>query len=137
MQTRQNSTTKTILGLVILLVIIWGIFIVFKSIFNMLAWAAPFLFIAALIINHKVVLSYGKMLITLLQKNTVMGIIALLLTIFTFPIVAAILLGLAIMNKKAEGFMEQERQKRDGIPTDFREISSMPNSEYDELLRKK
>ncbi len=137
MQTRQNSTTKTILGLVILLVIIWGIFIVFKSIFNMLAWAAPFLFIAALIINHKVVLSYGKMLITLLQKNTVMGIIALLLTIFTFPIVAAILLGLAIMNKKAEGFMEQERQKRDGIPTDFREISSMPTSEYDELLRKK
>ena len=137
MQTRQNSTTKTILGLVILLVIIWGIFIVFKSIFNMLAWAAPFLFIAALIINHKVVLSYGKMLITLLQKNTIMGIIALLLTIFTFPIVAAILLGLAIMNKKAEGFMEQERQKRDGMPTDFREISSMPNSEYDELLRKK
>ena len=137
MQTRQNSTTKAILGLVILLVIIWGIFIVFKSIFNMLAWAAPFLFIAALIINYKVVLSYGKMLITLLQKNTIMGIIALLLTIFTFPIVAAILLGLAIMNKKAEGFMEQERQKRDGIPTDFREISSMPTSEYDELLRKK
>ncbi len=137
MQTRRFSTTETILGLAILVAIVWGAIFIFKSIFNILAWASPFLFIAALVVNHKVVLSYGKMLVSLLQKNTIMGIIALLLTFFAFPIVAAILLGLAIMNKKAEGFIEQERQKRDGIPTDFREISSTPRSEYDELLRKK
>lgn len=136
MENRRYPLTQTLIGLAFLVMIIWLVFFLFKSIFNILAWAAPFLFIAALIINHKVVVSYGKMVIALLKNNPLMGVVAILLTLFAFPIVAALLFGLAIMNKKADNFIKQERQKRDGIPTDYTEISSAPKSEYDELFRK-
>ena len=135
MQTKRFSTTETIMGLIFMAAIVWFIFFLFKSIYSILALAAPFLIIAALVINRKVVLSYGKMVLGLLQKNTT-GVLAVLLTIFAFPFVAAILLALAIMNKKADTIIEGERLKRDGIPTDFRELSSAPKKEYDELFKK-
>ena len=102
------------MGLIFMAAIVWFIFFLFKSIYSILALAAPFLIIAALVINRKVVLS----------------------TIFAFPFVAAILLALAIMNKKADTIIEGERLKRDGIPTDFRELSSAPKKEYEELFKK-
>lgn len=136
MQTKRFSTTETIMGLIFMAAIVWFIFFLFKSIYSILALAAPFLIIAAMVINRKVVLSYGKMVLGLLQKNTITGVLAVLLTIFAFPFVAAILLALAIMNKKADTIIEGERLKRDGIPTDFRELSSAPKKEYDELFKK-
>jgi hypothetical protein len=137
MENRKFTWTETILGLLILVAVVWLAFFLFKGIFKILSFVAPILFVAALIVNYKVVLSYGKLLIQLLQKNPLMGILALLLTFFAFPIVSAILLGLAIMNKKADQLMEQERQKREGVPTDFREISSTPkNQGYDDMFNK-
>ena len=135
METRKYSPSQAVIGLVVMAFVIYAVFFLFKSIFHILAWASPFLFIAALIVNHKVVLSYGKLLIGLLQRNLVTGIIAILLTIFAFPIVAALLLGFALMNRKAENFIAQEKQQREGIPTDFREISSDPKP-YEDLFKK-
>ncbi len=135
METRRYSTGQTIIGLIVMVLFVYAVFVLFKSIFNILAWASPFVFVAALIVNHKVVLSYGKTLISLLQKNLVTGIVAVLLTIFAFPIVAALLLAFALINKKADSFIAQERLNREGIPTEFREISSDPKP-YDEVFRK-
>jgi len=137
MENRRYPITQTLIGLVFLVMIIWVIFFLFKSIFSILAWAAPFLFIGALIINFGLVLSYGKMIVALLKNNPLMGVVAILLTLFAFPIVAAILFGMAILNKRADNFIKKERQKKEGIPTDYTEISSAPKSEYDELFRKK
>jgi hypothetical protein len=137
MENRKYSLTETLIGLVIMVALVWAAIFVFTGIFKILSFAAPIMFIAALVINYKVVLSYGKLLVTLLQKNTIMGIIAVLLTFFAFPIVAALLLGLAVMNKKADSFMEQERQKKEGIPTDFRELSSTPRTGYEEMFKEK
>ncbi|MEP7320401.1 MAG: hypothetical protein ABI761_00730 [Saprospiraceae bacterium] len=135
METRRYSSGHTILGLIVMALFIYAAFILFKGIFRILAWASPFMFIAALIVNYKVVLSYGKLLINLLQKNMVTGIIAILLTFLAFPIVAALLLAFALMNRKAESFIAQEKQNREGIPTDFREISSDPKP-YEDLLKR-
>lgn len=137
MEPKKYSITEMIIGTIFLIAVIWVGLFLFKGVFKILSWAAPIMFIGALVINHKVVLSYGKMLIVLLQKNIVMGILALVLTFMFSPIVAALLLGLAVMNKKADSFMEQERQKRDGVPTDFKELSSTPKSGYDEILKSK
>ena len=137
MENRKYSLTETIIGLVFMVALVWVAIFVFTGVFKILGFIAPIMFIAALVINYKVVLSYGKLLITLLQKNTIMGVIALLLTFFAFPIVAALLLGLSVMNKKADTFMEQEKQKREGIPTDFRELSSTPKSGYEDMFKAK
>jgi hypothetical protein len=137
MENRRYPIAQTLIGLVFMVAIIWVVFFLFKSIFNVLAWAAPFLFIAALIINYRLVVSYGRMVIGLLKSNPLMGIVAVLLTLFAFPIVAALLFALALMNKKADNFIKKEREIKEGIPTDYTEISSAPRSEYDELFRKK
>ncbi len=137
MENRSYPIAKTLIGLVFMVAIIWVVFFLFKSIFNILAWAAPFLFIAALIINFRLVVGYGKMVVGLLKNNPLMGVVAVLLTLFAFPIVAALLFALAMMNKRADNFIKKERQKTEGIPTEYTEISSAPKSEYDELFRKK
>lgn len=136
MENRRYPITQTLIGLVFMVMIIWVVFFLFKSIFSILAWAAPFLFIAALIINFGLVKSYGKMVLALLKNNPLMGVVAVLLTLFAFPIVAALLFGLALMNKRADNFIKKEKQIREGIPTDYTEVSSAPRSEYDELFRK-
>lgn len=136
MENRSYPITRTLTGLIFLVVIIWLVFFLFKSIFTILAWAAPFLFIGALIINFGLVTSYGKLIVSLLKTRPLMGVAAILLTLFAFPIVAALLFAMALMNKKADNFIKKERQKREGIPTDYTEISSAPRSEYDELFRK-
>ena len=137
MEPKKYSITEMIIGTIFLIAVIWVGLFLFKGVFKILSWAAPIMFIGALVINHKVVLSYGKMFNVLLQNNIVLGILALVLTFMFSPIVAALLLGLAVMNKKADSFMEQERQKRDGVPTDFKELSSTPKSGYDEILKSK
>ena len=136
MQTRKFSTGETIIGLVILVVVLWFIWTLFKTLFGILSWASPFLFIGALIINRKVVFGFGKMLFSLVSKNPLMGIAMTLLIVFAFPFVSLILFGLALMNKKADNILNLQKQERDGMPTDFREISSTPRSGYDDLLKK-
>ena len=137
MENRRYTTTETIVGLVFFALALWAAFFLFKSIFSILAWAAPILFIAALIINHKLVLSYGKMLVVLLKRNTLVGILAIILTFVAFPVVAALLFAMALMNKKADSILKDEIQKKEGIPTDYTEISSEAGKQYDELFGKK
>lgn len=137
MENRRYTTTETIVGLVFFALALWAAFFLFKSIFSILAWAAPILFIAALIINHKLVLSYGKMLVVLLKRNTLVGILAIILTFVAFPVVAALLFAMALMNKKADSILKEEIQKKEGIPTDYTEISSQVGKQYDELFGKK
>ncbi len=136
MQTRRYSTTETIIGLLVMAAVVIGIFTLFRTIYGILKWATPFLLVAAVIINYKVVVSFGKMIFSILTKNLVTGIIIILLMIFAFPLVAAVLLGLAIMNKKADNILNLEKQRREGIPTDYTEISSTPNNRYDDLVKK-
>jgi hypothetical protein len=71
-----------------------------KGIFWILSWIAPILFIAALIINYRVPMFYGKMLLDLVKSNPLAGIIVIGLSAAFFPIVAAALLGLTILNRK-------------------------------------
>lgn len=137
MENRRYTTTETIVGLVFFALVLWAAFFLFKSIFSILAWAAPILFIAALIINYKLVLSYGKMLVVLVKRNTLVGIVAIILTFVAFPIVAALLFAMALMNKKADSILKEEIQKKEGIPTDYTEISSEAGKQYDDLFGKK
>ena len=88
-----------------------GLFFVAKGIFTILAWLAPILLVATAVIDYKIILNYGKWLLSLLQKNLLLGIGGILLTVFGFPIIAGFLFVKALLYRKVknmnQGFGEE------------------------------
>lgn len=95
-----------------------------KGIFQIMAFVAPALLIGALIVDYKVVVSYGKMLFNLLKSNILMGIGAIFLTVVAFPVVAAFLLGKALFKKKVNQIRQDMETKTQGEFADFEEVDS-------------
>lgn len=89
------------------------LFYIAKGIFTILAYLTPVLFIATLIINHQVVIDYGKMLYNTLKNNPLMGIIGIGLTFIGFPIVAFFLFGKSLMLRKVNKLKEEFQSQFD------------------------
>ncbi len=111
-----------------ILIVIVGMIVLYylaKGFFWIAGMAMPFLLIATLIINYKVVLNYGKMLMRLLQNNVLFGIVAILLTVLAFPVVVLFLFGQALLYRKMNKWQEEvKKQKEGGDFSDFEEVSS-------------
>ena len=111
------------LGSILTLVFIFvALYFIASSIFKILSWAAPVLLAGALIINYQVVLSYGKWLLKLVQDNLLMGVGAILLTIFGFPIIAGFLFGKALLYRKVDKMREEYEVKTHGEYVEYEEI---------------
>ncbi len=107
---------NSIASILFLVLIFVGLFFVAKGVFWILSWLAPVFLILTLIIDYKVVVSYGTWLVNLLKKNILMGLGAVLLTVFGFPVVSGFLFGKAIISKKIKeklGQFEQPTQKKE------------------------
>lgn len=107
-----------------------------SGIYTILEFVAIGLFIITAIINHKVILDYGKMLINLVKRNPLMGIAGIILTVFFHPLVALFLFGKAMLLRKVdkikkefqgttatqtrndEGYAEFEEVEGTSIPSD-------------------
>lgn len=131
-------------GLIVMIAVLIGLFYIARGIFTILAWAAPVLLIITLIIRHQVVISYGKMVWNLLRKNPLMGIIAVVLTIIGFPVVALALFGKALLDRKVVQLSDRaEKAYRDEF-TEYEEIEDesleLPDMEreqkrpYDDMI---
>ena len=124
-----------------------GLFYLARFIFNLLYWLAPVMLIATVIIDHKVVTGYIQWLISMVKKNPVIGVGAIVLTIFGFPVVSAFLLGKALLKKKVKEARAGYETRRQGEFVEFEELESerldLPeiepekkskNGEYDQLF---
>ncbi|MFT5167099.1 MAG: hypothetical protein ACI8P3_002336 [Saprospiraceae bacterium] len=96
------------------------------GIFKILTVAAPFLLVAALLIDYRVVVNYGKWLWNLLRKNPLMGIGGILLTFFGFPIISGFLLGKALLYRKVNKIKEEFDTKQNGEFAEFEELDDEP-----------
>lgn len=116
----RQSPQKTGLSLVITLLVVGLILFIglriAKGIFSILSWLAPILLLIALVVNYKVVVNYGKWLWRLLKNRTLYGIVASILTIILFPIVAAWLCFRAILGRRIQKAMGNN--KRPARPLD-------------------
>jgi len=112
------NSISSILFLVLAFV---ALYFVATWVFKILAYAAPVMLLGALIINHKVVLNYGKWLVNLLKKNPLMGVGGVLLTFFGFPIIAGFLLGKALLFRKVDKLKKEFEggQTQSGSQTEF------------------
>ena len=82
--------------------------------------------VAALIIDHKVVLGYVKWVIGLLRENLLLGIGATVLSIVGFPVLSAFLLGKALLKKQVKKAQEEAEAPHKGEYIEFEELDSEP-----------
>lgn len=97
---RHNFELKTpqiIFGLILFILLFTSLYFVAISIFRILAWLSPALLIAALILDYKTVLNYGKWLIEMFKTKLPYGIFLLLLTVLGYPLVAGYLFFRALL----------------------------------------
>lgn len=117
-----NIKFNGIIGFAFMVLIFVGLFFIAKGVFTVLAWIAPVLIILALLINYRTVLNYLKFMLGLLQRNPVGGIIGILLSFFGFPILAGVLFGKSILDRKVKKLNEAYQAEKDGEFVEFEEI---------------
>jgi hypothetical protein len=117
------NTTNTIVSILVMVGVLIALFWVARTVFQLLALAAPIFLIITLVMDHKVVLNYGKWLWQLLRNNTLMGIIATILTVFGFPVVCFFLFGRAILRRKIKRMEEAYRQEQFGEIAEYEIIN--------------
>ena len=84
-----------------------ALFFVARAVFTLLAWVSPVMIVLALIINYRTVLNYVKWLWSLLSGSPLMGVLAVVLTVIGFPVVAAFLFGKALVDRRMKSYMEE------------------------------
>lgn len=122
----DRSPLSGIGGFLVGLVVLYVLFKLASWFFSLLWWAAPIIFIASLIIDHKVFLGYVGSIKRLFERNWMLGLVAGLLSILLFPIVAAYLLGMGLFKKKLKERAAEEDVRRNGEWADFEEVSEDP-----------
>ncbi|NUQ25289.1 MAG: hypothetical protein HUU34_15190 [Saprospiraceae bacterium] len=135
----NGNPVNSIVGVVLMIVFLIGMFYVAQFVFRILYFLAPFMLIATLIINYRVVTGYLQWILALVKRNPVMGIGAGILTVLGFPIVSAFLLAKAIMLKKVDQAQEKARIRREGELIDYEEVDSeelVPPIQYEEKRRR-
>ena len=121
-----------------------GLFFVAKGIFTILAWLAPILLVATALIDYKIILNYGKWLLSLLQKNLLLGVGGILLTVFGFPIIAGFLFVKALLYRKVKKMNQDYKEEVSGEFLEYEEVQDdvsspleLPTFEKEERREKK
>lgn len=143
---RQNNSNPLMSILIAVLVLV-ALFILARFIFRILFILSPLFIIAAAIIDHKVIVNYAKWIVKLFKNNLPIGIVASILTVIGFPLVAAYLAGSAYFNKRIKDAKKEHERQTQGEIVDFEELDSEPlelpdlepkkdqsNNEYEELF---
>ena len=122
----SGGPLSSIMGILIMVAVILGIYYISTLFFKLLYIASPVLLLATLVIDYRVVVNFGKWVLSQLKKNPVVGIVAILLTALAYPLVIAFLFGKALFSKRIKQAQEQYRNSQEGELVDFEEIESKP-----------
>ncbi|MEZ5039102.1 MAG: hypothetical protein R2828_04395 [Saprospiraceae bacterium] len=113
-----NSVTSVIM-MVLLFV---ALFYIARFIFRLLWLVAPILLVAAIIVDYKTVLGYVKWIGSLLQKNPMAGVVAILLSALGFPLVSGFLLMKGLFKKKVKEATQAREAAIRGEFVEYEEI---------------
>jgi hypothetical protein len=118
-----------ITGILILVGLLVAMYFIVKYTLIALTIVAPLMLIATLIIDRSVVFNYVKWIGRTLKTNPLLGIGAILFTIFGYTLVFPFLFGKAILKKKFKDAKQQYENERQGELIDYTEIDSKPTRE--------
>jgi len=125
-QTSNNNPFSSIIGVVLGVLFLLGLFFVARFIFTILYYLSPVMLIAALILDYKSVTGYGKWLVSKVKTNPLLGIGGIVLTVLAFPLVCLFLLGKALFKKKVREVEQEAEKQREGEYIEFEELDSEP-----------
>jgi hypothetical protein len=131
----DNNPFSLIIGIVMLAVFFMALFYLARFVFTILYYLSPVLFVAALIIDYKVVLGYLQWLGGLFRRNPIIGILAIVLSVVGFPVLAAFLLGKALVKKRVRDAQDEAQRAREGEYADFEELEIEDEPEPKQPLR--
>lgn len=117
-----NIRFNGIIGFAFLVLIFVGLFFVAKGVFTVLSWIAPVLILLALLINYRTILNYLKFMLSLLQRNPLGGILGILLSFFGFPILAGVLFGKSILDRKIKKLHEAHQAQQESEYVEYEEV---------------
>jgi hypothetical protein len=122
----QSGSPFGFFGPLLALAIIFTVmFFVAKGVFTILSWVAPVLLLATLIIDHKVVLNYFSFIFKLLKENTVVGVVAVVVTFFAYPFVAGFLFLKALGARQLKKMTDRVQQETNTY-ADYEEVKEEP-----------
>lgn len=120
------NPVSAIMGVLFLLVGLFALVWVAKSIFTILAWIAPLLLVATLIIDYRTVLNYGKWILNKLNENFLSGVVYSLLTVFGFPIVSFFLFSKALLSRKIRSIEHSIQEEQQGQYAEYEIVDEEP-----------
>lgn len=112
-------------AILVAILVFWGLSLAFSLIFKLLAFAAPFLLIGAAIIDYTTITDFVKWVFKMLKENPLMGIAAIMLTVFGFPIISGFLFGKAYLRKKVRKIASQYDVETKGEIVDYEEVEDI------------
>lgn len=114
-------------GVIVSLVVLYVLFSIVGWIIALLyKWLAWPLLIAALVIDHRVVLNYFTGIKNLFASKPLFGLGAVALTVIFYPFVFLYFLGMALFRRKVKEVREEAEERQHGKWTDYEEISEKP-----------
>lgn len=134
------------MGIVMMVVFFVFLFFILGGLFRILAWAAPVLLILALLINYRTVINFARSIIRLLVNNLLWGILAIVLVVLGFPLVAGYLFVRSLLDRKVRKLEKDYLRRKKGEFIEYEEVDEkdrldLPNlppqsrdSEYDDLF---
>ena len=108
-----------------------AMYYILQGLFYILWWAAPALFVLALIINWRAVADTGKEFMALLTRNPLAGLLVGALAVVGFPVLALYLFVRALGYKRMQQFnqtMRDARQAPEDEFVEFEELESRPKN---------
>ncbi|MEL6275056.1 MAG: hypothetical protein AAFU03_08140 [Bacteroidota bacterium] len=123
-QPSQRTPFSGIIGIIIAIVGLYLLFQVVRFVFNILWFAAPFIFIASLIVDSKVFMKFVNNIAGLFKRNWIYGVVAGGLSIALFPLTSLYLLGTALFNKRLEEAQKEAYNQTHGELIDYEEVES-------------
>ncbi len=139
-QQKQKGSSNPLGNLTFIAMAIGALILMFflaRIAFNLIYWISPFLFLATLVIDYKVVVNYGKWMLGLFKMNPLYGIGAGVVTFFVYPVVAVFLFGKALIKKKIGSMKDQLDKKVNGEYAEYEEVEADFVPDGETLIKEK
>lgn len=121
-QFESNNPWGLLLGLIIFVLGLIGLFWLAQFVFRILFYLSPFLLLGSIFLDRGVILGYIRLLSNLLRRNALVGILAIALSVIGFPVVSAYLFLRALIRWRLRKEKQMNDRRTSGEYVSFEEL---------------
>lgn len=118
-QSKSSSPLNGIMWITMVVFSIYLLFFIAKGIFSLLMYASPILIIASFFLDKSVIINFGKFLYNKVKTEPLIGIGAIALSFFAFPILSGYLFLKSLIKNKIGKKVKEFEEREKGEYADF------------------